>query len=267
MWKSQTTVAPIPAFNDNYIWAINDGSSRSCVVVDPGDSQAVENYLAEEQLSLSAILITHHHGDHTGGVKALCRHHTNIPVYGGTLTASKTGCITHIVSTGTSLPLFDLKLDVLEVPGHTLDHIAFLAKPIEEPSSFKLFCGDTLFSGGCGRVFEGTFEQMWVAIQKLMALPGETEVYPAHEYTLSNLKFARSLLPEDQALAEYEKVCLALREQNRPTLPTTLSRESEINLFTQGDREAIRNILAAQQIDNTNSLSCFSGLRRLKDNF
>lgn len=175
-------IKSIPAFNDNYIWLIQNSDQR-CAVVDPGDAKPVLEYIQTHNLTLDAILITHHHADHTGGISELARHFPNADIVGPA--NDPVPPLTHPVSGGDQIKLFDEVFFVLGLEGHTLGHIGYVGDG-------KLFCGDVLFSAGCGRVFEGTMEQMYTSLEKIAALPEETEVYCAHEYTAGNLFFCFS---------------------------------------------------------------------------
>jgi hydroxyacylglutathione hydrolase len=214
-------VAPVRAFKDNYIWTLRD--ARSAAVVDPGDAQPVLDYLARERLELVAILATHHHADHVGGVAALLARHP-VPVYGPR--GEPIATLTQAVGGGdhVAIPQLGLAFDVLDIPGHTRAHIAYYGANM-------LFCGDTLFACGCGRVFEGTPEQMYASLAKLAALPDETLVYCGHEYTLANIGFAKAVDPENGALLDRERADARLRDAGRPTLPTTIGREKATNPF------------------------------------
>ena len=195
-------ILPIPAFEDNYIWLVRD--KNHAMVVDPGDANPVIAYLEAHKLELDAILITHHHHDHIGGVGTLLRaYHPS--VYGPA--GNKYPFNRHIVSEGDviTLPNLGLNLTTLEVPGHTLDHLAYYGHGL-------LFCGDTLFSGGCGRLFEGTYAQMLASLQKLASLPEATRVFCTHEYTLHNLQFALTLEPFNPALQHYISDVSAMRD-------------------------------------------------------
>lgn len=214
-------IVPIPAFSDNYIWTIRDATHA--VVVDPGDAQPVIDYLRREGLELAAILNTHHHADHVGGNAALLALFP-VPIYGPR--DERIPEVTVAVGEGDqiTLPHFDVQLGVSEIPGHTRTHIAF-------HGAGMLFCGDTLFAAGCGRLFEGTPEQMHRSLSKLAALPGDTAVYCGHEYTVSNIKFARAVEPDNAALAAWGMRAQRLRDTDRPTLPTDLALELETNPF------------------------------------
>lgn len=248
----------IPAFNDNYIWAIDDG--HDSVVVDPGDAVPVEAWLREQGLNLSAILITHHHPDHVGGVAALCRDRS-IPVYGP---ANETiPAMDHPLKDGDTVRLSAPALDltVIEVPGHTLGHIAYHAA-----GPGWLFCGDTLFAGGCGRLFEGTPAQMHHSLSRLAALPEETRVFCAHEYTLANLTFASTVSPEDAAVTQRLATVRSLREQQRITLPSTIGEERRTNPFLRAAEPQLREAAAAHFGEApADPVGSFAALRRWKD--
>ncbi|MDY0747158.1 hydroxyacylglutathione hydrolase [Paucibacter sp. R3-3] len=214
----------VAAFADNYIWMLHDGSDA--VVVDPGDAAPVIEALSARRLRLAGILVTHHHGDHVGGLEGL-RPLLQGPVYGPAHETIPGPCIPCIA--GDTVELLGLKFRVLDVPGHTAGHIAYYAEPAGEAP--LLFCGDTLFSAGCGRLFEGTAEQMHDSLQQFAALPGDTRVCCAHEYTMSNLRFARAVEPGNAALRDHEVHCIALRERGEPTLPSTIALERDINPF------------------------------------
>lgn len=217
-----SSLLPVPAFDDNYIWLLHDGIQA--LVVDPGDAAPVHAALAQHHLTLVAILLTHHHGDHTGGIAAL-RSSYGVPVYGPANSPAHE-LITHPLENGDSVVVSNWQFAVITVPGHTLDHIAFHS--VDESI---LFCGDTLFLAGCGRVFEGTHEQMYQSLQKLAVLPEDTRVCCAHEYTLSNLRFAATVEPDNTGISDYIVHCEKLRQDNQPTLPSTLGLEKSVNPF------------------------------------
>ena len=219
-----TELLSLPAFSDNYIWMVHNG--RDALVVDPGDADVVRQALLQRNLLLKAILVTHHHPDHTGGVQAL-RDLLQGPVYAPV--REDTPLPREPVSGGQHLAVLDLPVQVIDVPGHTAGHIAYLVEPPEQAPI--LFCGDTLFSGGCGRLFEGTPAQMHASLSRLAALPGDTLVYCAHEYTASNLRFARKVEPDSAALARREAEVSALRAANRPTVPSCIAVERATNPF------------------------------------
>jgi hydroxyacylglutathione hydrolase len=211
----------IPAFQDNYIWLL-DNQQGGCVIVDPGEAKPVLEVLARLQLTPDAILLTHHHSDHVGGVAEIVARYPRLAVYGPPETASKGANI--LVHDGEIIEIRDCHYQVITVPGHTLEHVAFYSAPY-------LFCGDTLFSAGCGRLFEGTAEQMYDSFQRLAQLPDETLICCAHEYTLSNLKFSRSVLPQDRDIETYQQDIERLRAKGEPSVPTMLQLERKINPF------------------------------------
>lgn len=254
---------PIPAFQDNYIWALFDDEGR-CLVVDPGDAAPVEAFLAREGLELTHILITHHHPDHVGGIQALLRHH-DVPVYGPR--DEQIPGRTVALSDGDRVTLEgpDVDMRVMEVPGHTLGHIAYVVDSEEPP---LLFCGDTLFAGGCGKLFEGTPEQMLTSLGALSDLPGNTRVCCAHEYTLKNLQFAHAVTPRDKAVDERLSQVTRLRDENRVTLPSTLELERRTNPFLRVDDDAVRDALVARAgCDPSDRVALFAALRGWKDHF
>ncbi|MGJ8668209.1 MAG: hydroxyacylglutathione hydrolase [Oceanococcus sp.] len=253
-------ITPIPAFQDNYIWAMHNAAGH-CVVVDPGDASVVEEFLLAHSLQLTAILITHHHWDHTGGLEQLCAAR-NVPVY-GPKNPSING-LTQTLGEADSVLLsdFNLHFQILEVPGHTLDHIAYYS---EETNI--LFCGDTLFHGGCGRLFEGTPQQMLVSLNKLAALPAQTRVYCTHEYTLANLTFAHAVEPNNSVLAETLREVAAQREQQQITLPSRIDVQKQINPFLRSSESEVIRTAEARGANGQDPSSVFQTIRSWKDNF
>jgi hydroxyacylglutathione hydrolase len=253
-------VLAVPAFEDNYLWLIHDGSHA--VVVDPGDAPPIFKVLENLQLSLSAILLTHHHRDHTGGVTDLLQRF-DVPVYGPrneSITAVK-----QLLSEGDSvlIPELGLHLTVLDVPGHTRGHIAYVAH-----EQGWLFCGDTLFAGGCGRLFEGTPAQMANSLEKLAALPDATQVYCAHEYTLSNLRFALEVEPGNPALITRIQNEQAKRNQGMATVPSSIGLEKATNPFLRYREPAIvKRLMDAGKLDQDTPIAAFAALREWKNSY
>ena len=263
------TIDPIHAFNDNYIWLIYN-EQRRAFVVDPGDAAPVQKMLAKHNLNLEGILITHHHADHTGGLLTL-KKATGCTVYGPD--NPNIEGIDQSVSESDIVPVLDKKFSVLEIPGHTLDHIAYFHNYKDQQSTNNhlspiLFCGDTLFAGGCGRVFEGTFPMMRASLEKLRNLPTHTRVYCAHEYTLSNLKFARTVEPSNEALNTRFDACKALRATGSTTVPSTLAEELTSNPFLRWDNpELIAKLRMINRAQATSPDDIFAALRSWKDIF
>lgn len=211
----------ISAFQDNYIWVLSDEEGK-CVIVDPGEAAPVLKAIVQSQWQPVAILLTHHHADHVGGVQQLKETYPDIAVYGPA--EIKIPGITQVVKEGDNLRLLDHDFSVIATPGHTLGHVSYYSLPY-------LFCGDTLFSAGCGRLFEGTADQMYHSFQRINQLPPETLICCAHEYTESNVTFALSLLPEDKHINRFYREVKVLRAENRSTLPSTLANERQVNVF------------------------------------
>lgn len=246
----------IPAFQDNYIWVLNNDDGR-CLIVDPGEAAPVLRAVEENQWQPEAILLTHHHNDHVGGVNTLRQHFPDIVVYGPEETQDKG--TTQTVKEGDVISVLGHDFSVFATPGHTLGHICFFSSPY-------LFCGDTLFSGGCGRLFEGTASQMYQSFCKINALPDDTVICCAHEYTLGNMKFAISILPQDPALNEYYRKVNELRAKNQKTLPVILKNERRINLFLRTEDADLINIIN-QETKLQHPEERFAWLRSKKDNF
>lgn len=251
---------PLPAFTDNYLWLLHDG--QRALVVDPGDAQPVQDALQRLGLQLAAILLTHHHADHTGGVDAL-RNATGAPVYGPAHETLPEPVLR--LGEGDTARVLGLDFQVIDVPGHTAGHIAYYCPDID--GTPLVFCGDTLFSAGCGRLFEGTPAQMLDSLDKLAALPGNTRVCCTHEYTLSNLKFALAVEPGNAHLQRYASECQDKRAQQQPTLPTSVALELRINPFLRSRESAVR--ASARQFDARadSDVAVFAALREWKNQF
>ena len=250
----------LPAFDDNYIWLLHDG--QQALVVDPGDAAPVRAALQRLGLQLASILVTHHHRDHTGGVAEL-HAHTGAVVYGpareqvpAPFTPLHGSEVVHSLG---------IAWQVIDVPGHTAGHIAYWARQVDGHP--LLFCGDTLFSGGCGRLFEGTPAQMLASLDALAALPGDTRVCAAHEYTLSNLRFARAVEPGNAALAQYQRHCEQLRAEGQPTLPSTIATERAINPFLRSREADVVRAVQAHDPSATGEVAVFAALRQWKNGF
>ncbi len=254
----------LPAFSDNYLWLWQQ--DQLAVVVDPGDAAPVLQALAKEGLKLAAILVTHHHADHVGGVREL-QLATGAQVFGPA--REEVPAPFTPVMQGDALELLGQTVQVLDVPGHTAGHVAyFLANAPHNP---VLFCGDTLFSGGCGRIFEGTPAQMLASLDLLASLPASTQVCCAHEYTLSNLRFALAVEPSNTDLQTYMAQCQQLRAEGIPTLPAQLGHELQINPFLRARHPDVRHAVAQHAglsaTEQTDDVAVFAALREWKNDF
>ena len=253
-------IEAIRILKDNYVWTLIDDAKKSAIIIDPGEAQPVIDFLNKNHLKLLAILITHHHWDHTNGITGIL-HVFPVPVYGPA--NENIAGLTHPLSENDTLHIkgFPADIKILEIPGHTSGHIAFYLQG-------KLFCGDTLFAAGCGKLFEGTADEMTASLQKILSLPDETEIYCAHEYTLNNLRFAQLADPDNQAIPERAKRVSALRNKNQPSLPSTLKEEKETNPFLRCDKPAIKASVekhVGEQLDTP--VKVFAELRKWKDRF
>ena len=254
------TISPIAAFSDNYIWHLERSGEHW--VVDPGEAEPVVSALGDSQLS--GILITHHHLDHTGGIAALVARY-RCPVLG----PADIDGVTQPLTSGDQIEILGLPVRVMDVPGHTLDHLAMvMEEPTAGGSICHLFCGDTLFAAGCGRLFEGTPAQMYQSLAKLGDLPPETRVYCAHEYTLANLRFAETAEPGNSAIQNRISEVEDLRAEDRPSLPSTIGEELATNPFLRCHIPAVaRRASSHGGMDNPGEVEVFASLRKWKDNF
>lgn len=250
-------VLAIPAFNDNYIWAIVH--NEKAVVVDPGDAKPVQFFLQQHQLQLAGILVTHWHADHTGGIASLLQNYPDLAIIGPKHDAIAAN---RVIEHEQEITLAGLDLQTLHIPGHTLEHIAFYQQQFG-----WLFCGDTLFAAGCGRIFEGTPPMMFTSLNKLAALPDTTQIFCAHEYTVSNLLFAQAVEPNNADIAKRLQQCQTLRALQRPTLPSTLADEHKTNPFLRThEKEVIETALSKGAL-SADALDVFTFLREWKNNF
>ncbi|OKY26579.1 hydroxyacylglutathione hydrolase [Thalassotalea sp. PP2-459] len=258
-------VNAIKAFTDNYIWALFVPGFSKAVLVDPGDASVCIDFIEKNNLQLDAILITHHHPDHVGGVSELNQYCINkewsIDIFGPK--HKDIPCVTTFVEDTDiiEIPSLSLTLTVMTLPGHTLEHVAYY-------DNKKLFCGDTLFSAGCGRLFEGSPAQMLDSLHKLITLPENTAVYCTHEYTLANVNFALTIEPSNLALVNYYNKVVQLRKNNQITLPSTIKQELAVNPFLRcNEPEVQQSAVEHSQIQNKDELSVFTAIRAWKDNF
>lgn len=252
-------ITPLPAFDDNYIWMLKNPGASQAVAVDPGDETPVLDWLGENSLTLSAILITHHHYDHVGGIPELKEAFPEVQVFGPSRESIKG--VTELLSEGDRpvIPGLEVDFQVLETPGHTAGHIAYFGEG-------ALFCGDTLFAAGCGRVFDGTAAQLANSLQRIAQLPPQTQIYCTHEYTLDNLGFARWVEPESQPIIQRLDLEQNRRKSGEPTLPSTLALELETNPFLRTQTSLV--IAAAERVAKktlNGQAEIFKAIRDWKD--
>ncbi len=252
------SIKPIKALSDNYIWLVttNEGS----IVIDPGESKQIIDLVKSNEIDLEGILITHHHYDHTNGIEEILKY-KKVEVFGP---KNNLNSITKRVKQNDDFNLVGLKFEVIETPGHTLDHIAFYC--FKDGKSI-LFCGDTLFSGGCGRVFEGTYSQMYESLKKLSKLPEDTQIFCGHEYTSSNLQFACAVEPNNQFIREYNEEIIEKTKNGEPSLPSSLKIEHMINPFIRCNEENLIDNINKKFGEVSSEIEIFSTLRKWKDNF
>jgi hydroxyacylglutathione hydrolase len=250
---------PIPVLQDNYIWLLHDGAQA--LVVDPALAGPVEQALQQHGLTLVTILITHHHADHTGGVADLVRAWPSAQVFAPAFERMPDVPLQRLQG-GQRVSALNQDFEVLDVPGHTAGHIAYFCA-----QQSLVFSGDVLFSAGCGRIFEGTPAQMHASVQTLAQLPANTRLCCTHEYTLSNLRFARAVEPQSAALITFEAHCKDLRAQNLPTVPSTIGAELEINPFLRCTSPAVINTVEQRGLKALDEVSVFAHLREWKNNF
>lgn len=250
----------VRAFSDNYIWLIHSPvDTRQVVAVDPGDAAPVERALADGGLDLAGILITHHHPDHVGGVGQLLQSRP-IPIF-GPATETIPGSPIRLKEGDTAgFDSLGLKFQVLDVPGHTAGHIAYVGHD-------AVFCGDTLFSAGCGRLFEGTAQQMSASLEKLAALPEKTQVFCAHEYTLANLNFSLAVEPDNQSTAAYVEHCRQLRSRGEATVPSNIRQERNVNPFLRCNQQSVKHAAEQRAGRRLNPVEVFAVIRQWKDGF
>ena len=263
-------IHPIPAFTDNYIWAIINDETQEVIIVDAGDAEPVLGFVNRENLTITQIWVTHHHSDHIGGVTALANAFPNAQIFAHANIHPLINA-THLipVAEGRELTAWGSPVQVWQVAGHTENHLAYL---MTLDNHLHIFCGDTLFRAGCGRVFTGTIETLFESFDRFAQLHDDkTSFYPAHEYTLSNLKFAQFIEPNNPAIQKAIEHDNQLRSQNKPTLPTSLADEKAINPFMRAviapSDEMIKTVQAQTGIEDDSPFEIFKALRQLKNNF
>lgn len=252
------SVEPIPIYNDNYVWLLIGATTW---IVDPGDHLPVLKALQHHNRQLDGILVTHGHWDHVTGIAPLVEAFPGLPVYGSPLCQHPS--LDHPVGEGDRIDLGGLNVEVWETPGHTRDHLSFYLPAID-----SLFCGDTLFSAGCGRVFDGSMEQLHHSLQRIATLPHHTKIYCTHEYTLANLEFALAVEPDSAALRQRHKQCLTLRNAGQPTLPTDIATELATNPFLRTEYPSIRRLVTkSTEPTPDEDLLVFTELRKWKNRY
>lgn len=255
-------IHPIKAFSDNYIWTLINDTNKQAIVIDPGQAGPVVDYLSEYDLDLTAIWITHHHHDHIGGVAELREHYPMTHV----VAHSEHGVNPdQVIKDGGTVGAWGVNAQVWDIAGHTASHVAYV---LDIDGRKYVFCGDTLFSAGCGRVFTGTIEQLYASFKRLNGLPEDALLYPAHEYTASNLRFGLSIDPTNEAMQAALAVAEERQNRSTPTLPVTLAHEREVNVFLRPeDPNVVAGVKAKMDLPDEKPLTVFAALRELKDNF
>ena len=264
-YNTPLMIKAIKAFDDNYIWCVHSNNANYVAIVDPGDAEVCIQYIESNSLQLSAIFITHRHSDHVGGVEKLVSFCQSkgwpLNVYGPTKEATQYSKIKVKEDDIIQDELFNIQVNVIDIPGHTLGHIGYL---IED----NLFCGDTLFSAGCGRIFDGTSEQLFESLNKISTLPEKTQVYCAHEYTMANLAFSLTVDPTNEELINYYNYVKTLREKNKSSIPTSICIENKINPFLRCfDHNIKQSVDTYSNVESTTDLDTFTQLRRWKNEF
>ena len=257
---SDLIITPLPAFKDNYIWLLTRGNEAA--VVDPGDAEPVIQAVEQQRLRLTAILATHHHADHVGGLVAL-KQRFSATSYGPA--RESVAQLDHRLASGARIDVLGTRFDVIDIPGHTAGHVAFYAAGLKPPA---VFCGDTLFACGCGRLFEGTPEQMLASLDTLAELPAATRVFCGHEYTVANIRFALEVEPNNRELQTRAAMATAMRKRGEPTLPSTIGLELETNPFMRCDVPSVRAAASGiRQGAGFARVSTFAAIRTWKDGF
>jgi hydroxyacylglutathione hydrolase len=249
------TISPVRAFSDNYIWVLHN--QTDAIAIDPGEAKPLLAFLDAQQLNLQGVLITHRHQDHIGGLPELLRRHPTLPIYGPPTLAE----VSHVLRDGDQFQVLGTHFDVIAVPGHTLDHLSYYSAP-------NLFCGDTLFGAGCGRLFEGTPQQMLDSLTELANLPPDTQIYPAHEYTVANLYFAQAVEPNNDDIKQRLNSDRVRQNNGFPTLPSTLALEQATNPFLRTSCNTVKSAAthhANRQINAQDEI--FAELRAWKNGF
>lgn len=255
-------ITPIPAFTDNYIWALVNDTNKQAIVIDPGQAQPVADYLEQYGLELTAIWITHHHHDHVGGVAELRELYPMTHVVASAEHGVKPD---QVVKEGSSVSAWGYTAQVWAVPGHTQSHLAYV---LDKEGHKQVFCGDTLFSAGCGRVFTGTIEQLHDSFKRFNKLPDNTLFYPAHEYTAANLKFGLSIEPDNVAMQQCLTEVESMTALGQSSLPVTLAHEKQVNVFLRTQELSVIDGVQNQvTLADTKPLTVFAALRALKDEF
>jgi hydroxyacylglutathione hydrolase len=251
-----TSITPISAFQDNYIWVIIHSDNKTITCIDPGLAEPLSKAMQQNGWVLQNILITHHHHDHIGGIETLLKHAPNCNVYAPN--DSRISAVTHRVHDGEKIIIDSYIFSILAIPGHTCSHIAYY-----EAEQYWLFCGDTLFSAGCGRVFDGTIEQLYATLQKIKQLPDETKIYCGHEYTKKNLTFALTIEPENRDIKQY----LQSIQNTSCTLPSTLTQEKKVNPFLRTHLPALQTFANSRNLNPSDQMQVFKQLRHEKDHW